>query len=119
MSRAAAMLPSLKARSYWEQAAVPYMTIAPSKASFLLMSHRQNRHSLSIETIANHISAIAEFHRPIAEGLVQVFNQAAYLGMRRQNVYSRADGFHRTFGSGGILFRKKSIQALDMGQRRW
>jgi len=83
---------------------------------FLLMPHRQDDHVGSIQTVADHVAAVAKIDDPVTELVVHILDGPTHARLQRQHFDPLTNGRHRPFCCVLILGSQKSVQALHIEQ---
>lgn len=73
------------------------------------MPDGQDRHSLVIDTVHDHIPALAEVDQPFAKGRIKVVNRAAEPGLANQHINAGANRLDRAPSCGSVLVGEKTV----------
>jgi len=73
------------------------------------MPDRQDRHCFVIDTVHDHIPAVAEVDQPFAEGRIKIVNGAAEPGLANQHINAGANRLNRAPSCGSVLVGEKTV----------
>lgn len=83
------------------------------------MPNSQNDSILAVKKIQHDIAAVPKVNWPLTALGIHFFGRSANTGLLGDDSHAFADDLYRTLGGIYIAFGKKSVEALQVQQRRW